>query len=66
MGLIAKVHPSKDTTLLQTPSITLTPNEVDVLIRALMTAQTQVKDIEYLYNAIYKLQEYRKLLTNES
>lgn len=65
MGLIGKVHPSKEVIVPQ-PSVSLTLSEVDVLMRALMTANSPVKDIEQLYNTIYKLQEYRKLLTHET
>lgn len=67
MSLIGKVHPSKEVIQPQKPiGVVLTLNELDVLMRALMTANSPVKDIEQLYNTIYKLQEYRKLLTNEA
>lgn len=49
-----------------TPVLRLSVPEVDCLLRTLVVSQMAVKDIEVLYSAILKIQEYRKLLSNES
>lgn len=44
------------------PQYDMSLPEVDAVIRALSTSHFPTKDIEVLYNAIYKLQELRKKL----
>lgn len=60
MSIISKVNAEPE----KKPQNDLTLIEVDAIIRALSTSHFPTKDIEVLYNGIYKLQELRKRLDN--
>jgi len=46
------------------PDMNLTAEELEVILRLLSTTHFPVKDIEFLYKAIYKLQEEYNRLKN--
>lgn len=45
------------------PGLDLTKEELELILKLLGQTSFQVKDIEYLYVALYKLQEQHKFLT---
>lgn len=47
------------------PNIDLDRSEIELILRLLSQTTFQVKDIETLYIALYKLQEQHKQLSNE-
>lgn len=67
MGIITKATGNgPNSTTKNVPILDLDLNEVDCILRTLSVSHLQVKDIEILYNAIVKIQDYRKLIQNES
>lgn len=62
MGLIDKRVPVPEP---KKPTYEFTLSEVDALIRALSTSHFPTKDIEILYNGIFKLQELRRRLDED-
>ena len=48
------------------PKLDITFGEIDVVLRALSTSHFPVKDIDVLYTAIYKLQELRQKIANDT
>jgi len=67
MALITNNNPKlTEPVKVQLPPIEFTLVEVDAVIRALSTSHFPTKDIESLYGGIYKLQELRKRLEDDS
>jgi hypothetical protein len=61
MGIISGFNSSKKEVQ---PGLILTTKELDCVINALAVSHFPVRDIESLYSAIVKIQEYRKTLDN--
>lgn len=57
-------QPKKKQVQVRDPGLDLTREELELILKLLGQTSFQVKDIEYLYVALYKLQEQHKFLTN--